>query len=71
MTKVPVTAVIDLNSISADGTTRSRTENVSGPVAPGDVVTVRELEDDITGVGVVVRVDAGYAHIAIDRNSLR
>lgn len=71
MTKAPVTAVIDLNSVSADGTTRVRTANLSGPVSPGDAVTVRELEDDVTGIGRVSRLGSGYVHIVVDRDSLR
>ncbi len=66
-----VTAVIDLNSISDDGTTRVREPNLSGAVAVGDDVIIRELEDDITGHGVIARLADGYVRITVDRDSLR
>lgn len=64
-------AVIDLNSINGDGTTRVRLANLSRPVEPGDDVIVREPEDDITGRGTIARVSSGYFHILVDRASLQ
>jgi len=64
------TAVIDLNSVAADGTTRVRLTNLSGSVSVGETVIVHEPEEDISGAGVVERVDGAYAHIRIDRASL-
>jgi len=66
-----VTAVIDLNSISGDGTTRVRPANLSGPVQPGDDVIVHETEDDISGCGTIMRTSDNAVHITVDRQSLR
>ena len=66
-----VSAVVDSNSISDDGTTRVRPANLTGPVSIGADVRVHEPEDDITGRGTVVRISGTYVHIVIDRGNLR
>ncbi|WIE80927.1 hypothetical protein [Curtobacterium sp. MCSS17_016] len=66
-----VTAVIDLNSISGDGTTRVKLSNLNGPVGVGDDVLVNEPEEDVSGTGAVARISDNAAHITVDRQSLR
>jgi hypothetical protein len=71
VTAAAVTAIIDLNSISADGTTRVRHSNISGLVQPGDDVIVHEPDEDITGRGVVTRISDAAVHVVVNRDSLR
>jgi hypothetical protein len=66
-----VTAVIDLNSISGDGTTRVRPANLSGPVQPGDDLIVHEPEEGVTGRGVVHRISDTSVRVTVDRSTLR
>lgn len=64
---------IDLNSLRADGTTRVRLSNVHGDIAPGQIVTAYESEDNVAAYAMVDRIDyaTGYAFVTVNRHSMR
>lgn len=64
---------IDLNSLSADGTTRARLSRASGRMDVGQIVTAFESEDAIRTIARVERIDRerGYVFLTVNRQSFR
>ncbi|MFZ2964182.1 MAG: hypothetical protein WA006_05800 [Rhodoglobus sp.] len=59
---------IDLNSRDADGFTRTKLKNASGPVEVGQIVTAFESEDSVQALAYVARVEEGTGYVLLDVN---